>query len=313
MSGNLLTVENLSKHFRLGQKIIPAVQSICFTLKQGEILGLGGESGCGKSTLGKLLLRLTEPTGGSVKFESQDIFNMHGKDLKHLRRHVQMIFQHPASSLNPCMTIEEILWEPFQIHGLAKGKEKAHVIEKLLGEVGLPAHFAKRLPQELSGGQKQRVAIARALALEPKLIVCDEPFSALDVSVQGQLINLMQAIQQTLGLSYILISHDLGVMRHFTHRLAIMYLGAFVELAPSPSLFAKPLHPYTQALLDATPTLDLKKQPIALKGEIPSLLQPIDGCPFQTRCPFASDVCQRVKPAWKEVYPGHFTTCHLYA
>ncbi len=311
MNDTLLTVKDLSKHFRLGNKIIPAVQSISFTLLRGEILGLGGESGCGKSTLGKLLLRLTEPTKGSVRFENQDVFNLSNKDLKHLRRHMQMIFQHPASSLNPCMTIEEILWEPFHIHGLAS-KEKTPFIEELLNQVGLPTHFAKRLPQELSGGQKQRVAIARALALEPKLIVCDEPFSALDVSVQGQLINLMQAIQQRLGLSYILISHDLGVMRHFTHRLAIMYLGEFVELAPSSSLFTTPLHPYTQALLDATPTLDLQKQPSALQGEIPSLLQPIDGCPFKIRCPFASAICQRVKPTWKEVKPNHFTACHLY-
>lgn len=314
MNDDLMTVQKLSKTFHLGGKLIHAVQSISFTLKRGEILGLGGESGCGKSTLGKLLLRLIEPTSGVVRLENQDLFSLSSKKLKPLRRHMQMIFQHPASSLNPSMTIEEILWEPFQIHGIGNPKEKNNLVGDLLSQVGLPNHFSRRLPQELSGGQKQRVAIARALTLKPKLIICDEPFSALDVSVQGQLINLMQVIQQQLGLSYILISHDLAVMRHFTHRLAIMYLGEFVELAPSSSLFAAPLHPYTQVLLSATPTLDLeKKQPFVFKGEVPGLLQQINGCPFQARCPFVSSVCQRVKPAWKEVKPNHFAACHLYA
>lgn len=314
MNDNLITVENLSKTFCSRGKLIPAVQSISFTLKQGEILGIGGESGCGKSTLGKLLMRLIEPTSGIVKLNNQDLFSLSLKALKPLRRHMQMIFQHPASSLNPTMSIEDILWEPFQIHGIGTPKEKNQRVGDLLNQVGLPDHFSRRLPQELSGGQKQRIAIARALALKPKLMICDEPFSALDASIQCQLINLMQAIQQQSGLSYILISHDLAVMRHFTHRLAIMYCGEFVELAPSVSLFAAPLHPYTRALLSATPTLDReKKQPLILKEGHSTLLQPKNGCPFQTRCPFASATCQHLKPAWKEVKPNHFTACHLYS
>ncbi|WP_068467348.1 ABC transporter ATP-binding protein [Candidatus Protochlamydia phocaeensis] len=312
----LLTVENLSKQFRLNGRPVQIIHPLSFSLNPGEIFGLGGESGCGKSTLAKLLLRLIEPSSGSIWFEGKDLVQQSASALKPIRRHMQMVFQNPSTSLNPRMNVEDILYEPFSIHGLLSRPQRSERVRELLRQVGLPGQFLTRLPQELSGGQKQRLAIARAIALEPRLLICDEPFSALDISIQAQLVNLLKELQSRLKLTYLFISHDLAVMRYFTHRIAIMYLGQFVELAPSQSLFATPLHPYTQALIAAAPALDFnfekKKSLTVLKGDIPSLLHPPQGCAFHTRCPFASAVCKRVKPAWREVSPQHFTACHLH-
>lgn len=309
----LLVVKELSKKFSLGNKILKAVDSVSFELVEGEIFGIGGESGCGKSTLGKLLLRLIDPSSGKVFFMGQDLTALSHKALKPFRRQIQAIFQHPASSLNPRMTIGQILSEPFEIHGLLNPVQRKERLIELLTQVGLSAAFLNRLPEQLSGGQKQRIAIARALALNPRLIICDEPFSALDLSVQGQLLNLMKELQQNLKLSYLLISHDLAVMRHFTHRLAIMYAGQFVELGPSNYLYENPSHPYTEALLEAVPTIDLKREKnrlAVLKGEVPSLVNPLPGCPFQSRCPYALPICKKEKPILKETRPHHWVACH---
>lgn len=316
MTNPLLDVRNLSKQFRLKGQILRAVEDVSFSLLPGEILGLGGESGCGKSTVGKLLMGLLEPTSGSIVFDGQKLSDLTSQKSRAWRRRIQMIFQHPAASLNPRMTIEDSLAEPYRIHGLAKGIERSEKLIKLLSQVGLSNEYLKRLPHELSGGQKQRVAIARALALEPRLLIFDEPFSALDVSVQAQIINLLLNLQRVNKLSYLVISHDLSVLRYFTHRLAIMYLGQFMEYGPSQEVYERPLHPYSQALISAVlspnPTKEHSKSRIVIKGEVPSLLQLPSGCPFHTRCPHAQRICQTVKPAWKEIEPGHFTACHLY-
>jgi peptide/nickel transport system ATP-binding protein/oligopeptide transport system ATP-binding protein len=317
MSDVLMKVENLSKNYQLGKKKFTAVNSVSFTIHRGEIFGLCGESGCGKSTLGKLLIRLIEPTSGSVIFQNQDFLHVRGKTLKAMRKHIQMVFQHSSTSLNPRMTVEEILQEPFLIHEDKKQQPSDfNQLAQLLNIVGLPANFLKKIPQELSGGQKQRIALARALALQPQLLICDEPFSALDASVQGQLINLMKHIQQENSLSYLLISHDLDVLRYLTHRLAIMYLGNFIELGPSQTIYKNPLHPYTKLLLESAPSLNLNfEKKRGLLHQLDENLSPfnLEGCPFQFRCPFVSEVCKQQKPRLQELEQGHFVACHLYS
>lgn len=302
----MIQVKNLSKQFRLGKQIFHAVKNVSFSLKQGEILGVGGESGCGKSTLAKLLMGLIEPTSGSILFEGKELTQQSNG----WRRNIQMVFQHPATSLNPRFTVKDILEEPFAIHRL-----KERNIISLLEQVGLPQDVLFRLPSELSGGQKQRVAIARALALEPRFLICDEPFSALDVSVQSQIINLLAKLQKEKNLSYLIISHDLSVLRYLSDRMAIMYLGEIVEMAPSEELYDHPLHPYTQALISAVqipdPILEKQRKFIPLKGEIPNIVQSMEGCPFASRCPYAQPLCQKEKPLLREVSKGRLAACHF--
>lgn len=315
MTKPLLQVEQLSKQFLVGKQMIPAVKKISFTLAPGEILGLGGESGCGKSTIAKLLMGLMRPTSGSISFNGEDLLKLASQRSQAWRQKIQMIFQHPAASLNPRFTVEEVLAEPFIIHNIAKGADRIKRIVELLNQVGLSEEYRKRLPHELSGGQKQRIAIARALAVEPELLICDEPFSALDVSVQAQIINLLAQLQREKDLGYLVISHDLSILRYLTHRLAIMYAGQFVEWGPSASVYNHPLHPYSQALISAVlspdPLKERQRSRIVLKGEVPSMLRPTEGCPFASRCPYAQPLCQTTKPVWREVKPQHFVACHF--
>lgn len=315
MDPPLLQVDHLSKSFPVGNRLLQAVDQLSFSIAAGETLGLAGESGCGKSTIGKLLMGLLKPTTGSLIFQGQNMADLKGQDFKNSRKHLQMIFQNPSTSLNPKMTIEQILSEPLEIHGLATGLERRKRLEELLHLINLSPTYLQRLPHELSGGQKQRIGMARALAVQPRLLICDEPLSALDISTQVQIIHLLKTLQTNMQLAYLFISHDLSVMRHLSHRLAIMYLGQFVELAPNPDLYQNPLHPYTQALLSATPTPDPKieksRPRMVLSGEIPSPLAPPSGCRFHPRCPFAQPICQTVIPTWQEITPRHFVACHF--
>jgi peptide/nickel transport system ATP-binding protein len=320
----LLVVDHLRKHFQIKASrnflssktaTVKAVDDISFSIAPGETLGLVGESGCGKTTVGRVVLRLEEPTEGAIRFSGTDIAHRTGGEMRELRRKIQVIFQDPFSSLNPRMTVGQIIGEPLKVYGLAKGKGGVTArIGELLGQVGLFAYMAERYPHELSGGQRQRVGIARALALEPSFIVCDEPVSALDVSIQGQIMNLLEDLQTRLGLTYLFIAHDLAVVRHISDRVAVMYLGRIMELADRDELYAKPAHPYTRALLDAAPvpdpTIERARAPRTLKGEIPSPLTPPSGCVFHTRCPFAIDICQREIPSVRELLPRHFVACH---
>lgn len=314
--GNIVEVNNLVKYFGTGQSTVKAVDDISFDIKYGETLGFVGESGCGKSTLGRTLMRLYEATEGEVIFEGKDIHQMSRKQLKPIRREIQMIFQDPYASLNPRMTVEEIIGESIDIHRLAHGEKKKERIRELLELVGLRASHMNRYPHEFSGGQCQRIGIARALAVEPKMIVCDEPISALDVSVQAQVINLLQKLQKEMGLTYMFIAHDLSMVKHISDRVAVMYLGKVVELAESEELYENPLHPYTKSLLSSIPIPDPKvgrsKERILLKGDVPSPMNPPSGCRFRTRCPVAMDICSKVEPKWQEVEPDHFVACHLY-
>ncbi|SHI52870.1 ABC transporter ATP-binding protein [Propionispora hippei] len=315
----LLEVRHLKKYFTarrdwLGRPAayVKAVDGISFTLSKGETLGLVGESGCGKSTAGRTLLQLYRPTAGQVLFKGRDIAAYTSE--KELRRDMQMVFQDPYASLNPRMTIGDIIGEPLDIHGLAAGKARSERIDELLSLVGLAAGYRNRYPHEFSGGQRQRVGIARALAVNPGFIVCDEPISALDVSIQAQIVNLLERLQADLGLTYLFIAHDLAMVKHMSSRIAVMYLGKLVELAPSSELYKRPQHPYTQALLSAIPKLasSIAGQRLRLSGEIPSPVNPPPGCRFHTRCRHAMPVCRQQEPVLTELIAGHFTACHLY-
>ncbi|AJD90055.1 peptide ABC transporter substrate-binding protein [Jeotgalibacillus malaysiensis] len=317
----LLRVENLKKHFPirggiLGKEVgsVKAVEGVSFEVKKGETLGIVGESGCGKSTTGRMLLRLIEPTDGKVYFEGQDVTQLSTGDMRKLRRDMQMVFQDPFASLNPRHTVEKILEEPLKVHGIGTPKERKQKVRELLEIVGLSSYHAKRYPHQFSGGQRQRIGIARALMTQPKLIIADEPVSALDVSIQSQVLNLMQDLQKEFQLTYIVIAHDLGVVRHISDRVGVMYLGRMAELTDSEKLYDKPLHPYTQALLSAVPIPDplYQKDAVVLEGDIPSPSNPPSGCAFHTRCPFKMDVCSQKVPELREHEPGHYVACHLY-
>lgn len=311
----ILKVENVKKYFNVGSGTLKAVDGVSFELHKGETLGLVGESGCGKSTAGRTILRLYEPTEGKVTFKGKDIYDLPKNGLKEIRKQMQIIFQDPYASLNPRMTIEDIIGEPLDIHKLAKGEKRHERIKELLELVGLNEEHASRFPHEFSGGQRQRVGIARALAVEPEFIVCDEPISALDVSIQAQVVNLLKELQEQLGLTYLFIAHDLSMVRYISDRILVMYLGQMMELADSDTLSDNPLHPYTQFLLSAVPIPDPEiektRERIKVAGEIPSPIDPPNLCPFCTRCPKAMDVCKKERPQWKEVEKGHFVACHL--
>ncbi|MGE0614450.1 MAG: ABC transporter ATP-binding protein [Bacteriovoracia bacterium] len=321
MSEVLLSVRNLVKRFPIKGGIlsrevaaVQAVSDVSFEIKKGETLGLVGESGCGKSTLGRCILRLIEPTAGTVTFKGQDVTRLGVGELRKLRRHMQIIFQDPYASLNPRMTVQEIIGEPLDIHGLCatRSDRKKRVLE-LLDLCGLRREALTRYPHEFSGGQRQRISIARALAVEPEFIVCDEPVSALDVSIQAQIINLMQDLQKDLGLTYLFIAHDLKVVEHISTRVAVMYLGKIVELADADELYANPKHPYTKALLSAIPVPDpdRKRERIILRGDVPSPIQPPSGCHFNPRCPIARDNCRVDRPELRQVGDvPHVVSCH---
>lgn len=317
----LVEVENLKMHFPikggvLGKQVgeVKAVDGISFFIKKGETLGLVGESGCGKSTTGRMLLRLLEPTEGKIYFEGEDITKLSTSAMRKKRREMQMVFQDPFASLNPRHTVEKILEEPLIVHGVKDKAERKRRVKELLEVVGLSSWHAKRYPHQFSGGQRQRIGIARALAVNPKLIIADEPVSALDVSIQSQVLNLMQDLQKEFDLTYLFIAHDLGVVRHISDRVGVMYLGHIVELADSEKLYDNPKHPYTQALLSAVPIPDVEHQKdrVILQGDVPSPSNPPAGCPFHTRCPAAMEHCASVKPVLKEVAEGHYAACHLY-
>ena len=310
---NLVQVRHLVKHFPVegSRDVWRAVDGVSFDIKQGETLGLVGESGCGKSTAGRCLLRLIEPTGGDIQFEGRDVRAMGKRELRELRREMQIVFQDPSASLNPRMKIGDIIAEPLLIHGIGNKDERRERVAGLLARVGLDADYMKRYSHEFSGGQLQRIGVARALALNPKLIVADEPVSALDVSVQAQVVNLLQDLQAEFGLTYLFISHGLAVVEHISTRVAVMYLGRIVEIADAKELYLNPLHPYTVALLSAIPVPDpkLKRDRIILKGDVPTSRNPPSGCRFRTRCPIAIDECARIDPDLREVSPGHSAAC----
>jgi oligopeptide transport system ATP-binding protein len=293
--------------------MVKAVDDVSFTIRRGETLGLVGESGCGKTTTGRCILRLEEPTAGTVVFEGEDLGGLSPAALRAGRRRFQAVFQDPYASLNPRMTVGQILGEPLQVHGLARGRAAARRVDELLFLVGLPHTMAARYPHQMSGGQRQRVGVARALAMEPSLIVCDEPVSALDVSIQAQIINLLERLQAQLGLTYLFIAHDLSVVRHVSDRVAVMYLGKIMEVADRRALYEEPLHPYTQVLLSAVPipdpAVEATRQALVVKGEVPSPLNPPPGCVFHPRCPIAIEDCRREVPTLREIRPGHWAAC----
>jgi len=318
---DLLIVKNLKKYYPItggifGKEIgvVKAVDDVSFSVKQGETLGLVGESGCGKSTTGRSLLRLIEPTAGEVIFNGTNITSLKPEEMRKMRRDMQIVFQDPFASLNPRHNVEKILEEPLIVHGVTDADERRRRVRDMLEVVGLSSYHAQRYPHQFSGGQRQRIGIARALMLNPKLIVADEPVSALDVSIQSQVLNLMQDLQRELGLTYLFIAHDLSVVRHISDRVGVMYLGRIVELTTSEQLYRGPLHPYTQALLSAVPTPDpdVKRERIILQGDLPSPANPPSGCTFHTRCPHVKEECRTVRPAFRDVGGGHFVACHLH-
>jgi oligopeptide transport system ATP-binding protein len=314
---NLIEVKNLKKYFKVGKNaILKAVDDVSFVIKKGETLGLVGESGCGKTTCGRTVMGLYEATGGEVLFDGVNLHGISGKEKKDFTRKAQIIFQDPYASLNPRMTVGDIVGEGIDIHNLYTGQERTDRIYKILELVGLNKEHASRFPHEFSGGQRQRIGIARALAIEPEFIVCDEPISALDVSIQAQIVNLLIKLQRELGLTYLFIAHDLSMVKHISDRVGVMYLGTMVELASSHDLYSKPLHPYTQALLSAIPVPDPEteknRQRIMLEGEVPSPINPKPGCRFAARCRYAKPICSEVSPELKEVEKDHFVACHLF-
>ena len=316
MSEYIVEAQNLCKYFKVGKnQILKAVDGVNIQLKKGETLGLVGESGCGKTTCGRTIVKLYEATGGRVLFEGKDISKLKGKELLAFRKDAQVIFQDPYASLDPRMTIGEIITEGMDVHLKLSEKEKEERVNDLLRKVGLNAEYANRFAHELSGGQRQRVGIARALAVEPKFIFCDEPISALDVSIQAQIVNLLIKLQKEMGLTYLFISHDLSMVKHISDRVGVMYLGSMVELAGNHALYDHPIHPYTQALISAIPEADLDeeegKKRVHLEGEVPSPINPPPGCRFKGRCKYAKEICGQEMPELKEIEPDHFVACHM--
>ena len=317
----LIEVKNLKKHFPVKKslfgkhdKVVKAVDNVSFTINKGETLGLVGESGCGKSTTGRTLIKLYEPTAGEIWYKGKNITNLSSKEIKPYRKDMQMIFQDPYASLNTRMTVGDIIGESIDIHNIARGNERKEIIHELLNKVGLNPDHAVRYPHEFSGGQRQRIGIARALAVNPEFIICDEPISALDVSIQAQVVNMLEDLQKELGLTYLFIAHDLSMVRYISDHVGVMYLGKLVEKAESEEVYKNPAHPYTQALLSAIPIADpkySKKDRILLEGDIPSPINPPSGCTFRTRCRYAMEICAEVEPEMKEVSTGHFAACHL--
>jgi oligopeptide transport system ATP-binding protein len=323
-NNNLIRVEHLTKHFPIMRGIVvqrqvgavQAVDDVSFGIRKGETLGLVGESGCGKSTTGRTIIQLYKATSGKVFYGEKELTNLKGEDLRQLRRNMQIIFQDPYASLNPRLSVGDIVGEPLEVHGILKsGKERRERVQDLLQLVGLNPYFINRYPHEFSGGQRQRIGVARALALQPEFIVCDEPISALDVSIQAQVVNLLEELQNKFGLTYLFIAHDLSMVRHISDRTAVMYLGKIVELANREELYNQPMHPYTQALLSAVPVPDplveRKRQRIILKGDVPSPVNPPSGCRFHPRCPLAQQICQELQPEWREADSDHWVACHL--
>jgi oligopeptide/dipeptide ABC transporter ATP-binding protein len=318
----LLEVTDLVKHFQVSggmfdrsAGVVRAIDGVSFSIRRGETLGLVGESGCGKTTTGRCVLQLERPTSGRIVFEGKDLTKLSDAELRAVRRHIQVIFQDPYSSLNPRLTVGDILAEPLKVHGIEPDKTKRSArVQELLTQVGLLPQHARRYPHQLSGGQRQRVGIARALAMQPSLIVCDEPVSALDVSIQAQIINLLEDLQSRYGLTYLFIAHDLSVVRHISDRVAVMYLGRIAEIADRKALYEEPLHPYTRALLSAVPipdpALEARRDHTVLRGEVPSPLRPPSGCVFHTRCPMATERCSAETPALREIRPLHHAACH---
>lgn len=321
MSRIILEVKNLSKYFPIRGGVlrrvvghVKAVDQVSFSIKQGETFGLVGESGCGKSTTGRTILRLVEPTGGQVLFEGRDIAHLSRRALRKVRRDLQMVFQDPYASLNPTMTVGELIEEPMRVHGLYTKGEREEKVREMMETVGLDPAYVQRYPHEFSGGQRQRIGIARALSLRPKLIIADEPVSALDVSIQSQILNLMEDLQEKFGLTYIFIAHDLSVVKHISDRVGVMYLGRMVEIAPKKELYDHPAHPYTEALLSAVPVPNprYKRERIVLSGNVPSPANPPAGCAFHPRCPKAFDRCRAERPELFHLGREHFVACHLY-
>ncbi|WP_096202414.1 ABC transporter ATP-binding protein [Bacillus sp. FJAT-45350] len=321
MANPILEVKGLKKYFDIkggvfGKKVgeVKAVDDVSFTVYEGEILGIVGESGCGKSTTGKSILRLIEPSEGEVIFDGKDVTKLDAEEMRKLRRDMQIIFQDPYASLNPRHTIEKIISEPLLVHGIGDKESRKQKVQELLETVGLSAYHASRYPHQFSGGQRQRIGIARALAVNPKLVICDEPVSALDVSVQSQILNLMDDLKKEFKLTYLFIAHDLSVVKHISDRVGVMYLGRMVELAEKDELYENPMHPYTKALLSAVPVPDPdeKNERMILEGDVPSPSNPPTGCAFHTRCPECMEVCKTDRPEFKETTDNHFVACHLY-